>query len=66
MAAKETLSEALNLRLTKTNRAKAEYIAAQERRKVTEWGRLAVEDAIAAYEAQHGRIPLPDSPAPAK
>ncbi len=59
MAQNETLSEPLNLRLTPTLRAKADYIAAQERRRVTEWGRMAVEDAVAAYEKQYGPIPLP-------
>lgn len=62
MAEKETLSEPLNLRLTPTLRAKADYIAAQERRKVTEWGRLRIEDAIAAYEKANGVIVLPSPP----
>jgi len=59
MAHKETLSEPLNLRVSPTLRAKCEYIAAQQRRKVTEWGRLAIEDAVAAYEAAYGPIPPP-------
>ncbi|GAC1381085.1 MAG: hypothetical protein NVS3B25_32500 [Hymenobacter sp.] len=59
MAHTETLSAPLNLRVTPTLRAKAEHIASQQRRKVTEWGRLVIEDAVAAYEAQHGPIQLP-------
>ncbi len=59
MAKKEILSQPFNLRLTPTLRSKCEYISGKGRRKVSEWGRLVVEDAVAAYEAQHGAIVLP-------
>lgn len=58
MAHTETLSAPLNLRVTPTLRAKAEYIADKQRRKVTEWGRLLIEDAVAAYEKENGPIEL--------
>ena len=52
-------------RVTPELRAKAEYIAAAERRKLADWARLSLEAAVAAYEAVHGAIVLPAAhPAP--
>ena len=48
----------IDTRVTPELRAKAEYIAAAERRKLADWARLSLEAAVAAYEAQHGSIPV--------
>ena len=51
-------------RVTPELRAKAEYIASAERRKLADWARLSLEAAVSAYEAQHGPIPVASHPAP--
>ena len=43
-------------------RAKAEAVAKAERRKLADLARLAIEDYVAAYEAEHGPIPTPPPP----
>jgi predicted transcriptional regulator len=47
-------------RLPDALRRKFEYVAEKERRKPTELLRILVEDEVAAYEAKHGEIKLPE------
>lgn len=54
-----TKQQNIAARITPELRAKAEYIAAQEKRKLADWARLTLEAAVAAYEKQHGPIVLP-------
>ncbi len=51
------------VRLSEELLAKFDIVARQQRRKRSELLRLLAEDAVAAYEAQHGVIVLPP-PAP--
>ncbi len=55
----ENPSRTYTTRLPDKLRVKFEYVANRERRRPTEYLRLLVEDAVAAYEAQHGPIALP-------
>ena len=55
------------IRLTDELKAKLDVVAKHDRRKPSEYVRLLVEDAVAAYEAANGPILLPPpSPEPAK
>jgi hypothetical protein len=47
-------------RVDAATRAKAEYIAGKEKRKLADWVRLSLEGVIEAYEAKHGEIKLPE------
>lgn len=49
----------LSGRVDAATRAKAEYIAKQEKRKLADWVRLSLEGVIEAYEAKNGKIELP-------
>ena len=51
-----TKQQNIATRVTPELRAKAEYIAAAERRKLADWARLAIEAAVAAYEQAHGPV----------
>lgn len=55
------LSKGSNIatRVSDSLRAKAEYIADKENRKLADWARLALQQAIADYEAKNGEIKLP-------
>lgn len=47
------------VRLDEEVKRKLEVVAKHERRKPSDYVRLLIEDAIAAYEAKHGPIPPP-------
>ena len=52
-----TKAQNIAARVSPELRAKAEYIAAVERRKLADWARLSIEEAVSRYEAAHGPIP---------
>lgn len=47
------------VRLDDETKQKLEQIAKRERRKASDYVRLIIEDAVAAYEKEHGTIQLP-------
>jgi len=48
------------VRLSTELLAKIDVVAKHERRKRSEYLRLLAEDAVAAHEAKHGKIKLPE------
>lgn len=55
-----TKQQNIAARVTPELRAKVEHIARVEKRKLADWARLTLENAVAAYEAEHGEIKLPE------
>ena len=55
-----TTMKMTGIRLADDQSYKIRYIAAQNHRKINDELRLIINKHIAAYEAEHGEIPLPD------